>query len=139
MRISDWSSDVCSSDLQAVTNTVSALADYFNERFQLYGRKIEIVFYDGRGSNVNELLGKGREQAVADAIQVSEEIGAFADLSATSEPYAGALAERGVIGFGTPYLSRTWHEQRAPFAWSLATDGSIVSEFRSEEHTSELQ
>jgi hypothetical protein len=116
----------------SVTRTVQALADYFNQRFQFYGRKIEIAFYDGRGSNTNELLGKGREQAVADAIQVAEEIGAFADLSATSEPYAGALAERGVIGFGTPYLSRGWHEQRAPFAWSLATDGSIVSEFAAE-------
>ena len=116
----------------SVTRTVSALAEYFNERFQFYGRKIKIVFYDGRGSNTNELLGKGREQAVADAIQVAEEIGAFADLSATSEPYAGALAERKVIGFGTPYLSRKWHEDRAPYAWSIATDGSIVSEFASE-------
>jgi hypothetical protein len=116
----------------SVTRTVGALADYFNERFQFYGRKIEIVFYDGRGSNTNELLGKGREQAVADAIQVAEEIGAFADLSATSEPYAGALADRGVIGFGTPYLSRKWHEDHAPFAWSIATDGSIVSEFAAE-------
>ncbi len=116
----------------AVVRTVQALAEYFNQRFQFYGRKIEIVPYDGKGSNTNELLGKGREQAVADAIVVAEEIGAFADLSATSEPYAGALAERGVIGFGTPYLSRNWHEQRAPFAWSLATDGSIVSEFAAE-------
>jgi hypothetical protein len=63
---------------------------------------------------------------------VAEEIGAFADLSATSEPYAGALAKRKVIGFGTPYLSRAWHEQRAPYAWSLATDGSIVSELAGE-------
>ncbi len=79
----------------AVVRTVQALADYFNERFQFYGRKIEIVPYDGKGSNTNELLGKGREQAVADAIKVADEIGAFADLSATSEPYAGALADRG--------------------------------------------
>ena len=121
-----------SDSADSVTRTVQALADYFNQRFQLYGRKIEIVFYNGRGSNTNELLGKGREQAVADAIQVAEEIGAFADLSATSEPYAGALAERGVIGFGTPYLSRKWHEDHAPYAWSIATDGSIVSEFAAE-------
>ena len=116
----------------SVTRTVSALADYFNERFQFYGRKIKIVFYDGKGSNTNELLGKGREQAVADAIKVADEIGAFADLSATSEPYAGALADRKVIGFGTPYLSRKWHEDHAPYAWSIATDGSIVSEFAAE-------
>jgi hypothetical protein len=117
---------------QTVTKTVTALADYFNKRFQFYGRKIEIVFYDGQGSNTNELLGKGRDKAEADAIKVAEEIGAFADLSATSEPYAGALAKRGVIGFGTPYLSRAWHEARAPVAWSLATDGSIVSELAAE-------
>jgi hypothetical protein len=116
----------------SVTRTVSALADYFNQRFQFYGRKIKIVFYDGKGSNTNELLGKGREQAVADAIKVADEIGAFADLSATSEPYAGALADRKVIGFGTPYLSRKWHEDHAPYAWSIATDGSIVSEFAAE-------
>ena len=115
-----------------ITKTVEAMADYFNERFQLYGRQIEIVFYDGQGSNTTELLGGGRDKAEADAIRVAEEIGAFADLSATSEPYAGALAKRGVIGFGTPYLSRAWHEQRAPFAWSLATDGSIVSELAAE-------
>jgi hypothetical protein len=116
----------------SVTRTVQALADYFNQRFQFYGRKIKIEFYDGKGSNTNELLGKGREQAVADAIKVADEIGAFADLSATSEPYAGALADRKVIGFGTPYLSRKWHEDHAPYAWSIATDGSIVSEFAAE-------
>lgn len=116
----------------AINRTVGALADYFNQRFQFYDRKIKIVFYNGRGSNTNELLGKGREQAVADAIQVSEEIGAFADLSATSEPYSGALSDRGVLAFGDPYLSRAWHEKHAPYAWSLATDGSLVSEFAAE-------
>ena len=116
----------------SINRTVAALADYFNQRFQFYGRKIKIVFYNGRGSNTNELLGKGREQAVADAIQVSDEIGAFADLSSTSEPYAGALSDRGVLAFGDPYLSRTWHEKHAPYAWSLATDGSLVSEFAAE-------
>jgi hypothetical protein len=116
----------------SITKTVSALADYFNDRFQFYGRKIKMEFYDGQGSNTTELLGGGRDKAEADAIKVAEEIGAFADLSATSEPYAGALAKRKVIGFGTPYLSRAWHEQRAPYGWSLATDGSIVSEFAGE-------
>jgi hypothetical protein len=111
-----------------ITKTVSALADYFNQRFQFYGRKLKVVFYDGVGSNVNELLGQGRDKATADAIRVAQEIGAFADLSGTSEPYAGALADRKVMAFGDPYLSRAWHERHAPYAWSIATDGSIVSE-----------
>jgi hypothetical protein len=117
---------------QTIQNTISAFAEYFNQRFEFYGRQIQIQFYDGQGSNTNELLGKGRDRAEADATRVAEEIGSFADLSATSEPYAGALAARGVIGFGTPYLSREWHEQRAPFAWSLATDGTLVSELAAE-------
>lgn len=116
----------------SIKRTVAGLADYFNQRFQFYGRKMKIEFYNGQGSNTTELLGGGRDKAQADAIKVAQEIGAFADLSATSEPYAGALAERKVIGFGTPYLSRAWHEQRAPYAWSLATDGSIVSEMAGE-------
>ncbi|MER3452482.1 MAG: hypothetical protein C4321_08380, partial [Chloroflexota bacterium] len=117
---------------ETIRKTVTALAEYFNARFQFYGRKLSIVFYDGKGSNTTELLGGGRDKAEADAITVADQIGAFADLSATSEPYANALARRGVIGFGTPYLSRAWHEQRAPFAWSLATDGTLVSELAAE-------
>jgi hypothetical protein len=117
---------------QTIQNTITAFAEYFNQRFEFFGREIKIQFYEGQGSNTNELLGKGRDRAEADATRVAEEIGSFADLSATSEPYAGALANRGVIGFGTPYLSREWHEQRAPFAWSLATDGTLVSELAAE-------
>ena len=117
---------------ETIQNTITAFAEYFSQRFEFYGREIEIVFYDGQGSNTNELLGKGRDKAEADAVKVAEELGTFADLSATSEPYADALADRGVIGFGTPYLSRDWHEARAPFAWSLATDGTRVSELAAE-------
>ncbi len=117
---------------QTIQNTISAFADYFNQRFQFYGRKMKIAFYNGQGSNTNELLGKGRDKAEADAVKVAEEIGSFADLSGTSEPYADALADRHVIAFGTPYLSRQWHEERAPYAWSLATDGTLVSELAAE-------
>ena len=124
---------------ETVENTVRAMAEYFNTNFQFYGREIDIQFYDGKGSNTTELLGGGRDKAVADAITVAEQIGAFADLSATSEPYADALADRGVIGFGTPYLSRQWHEQRAPFAWSLAVDGTRVSELAAEYNVKKLQ
>ncbi len=117
---------------EAVSRTVDALADYFNAKFQFYGRKIQIVPYNGRGSTVNELLGQGRELAVADAIQAAEELKSFADISGVTEPYAGALADRKVIALGTPYLSRVWHEEHAPYAWSILTDGSIVSELAGE-------
>jgi hypothetical protein len=107
--------------------TVLALAQYFNAHFQMYGRKIKIVFYNGQGSLSNELLGTGQAAAEADATNVAQQIHAFADLSAESEPYADALAKQGVMAFGDPYMSRDWHQQHAPYTWSIATDGTDVA------------
>ena len=115
-----------------IKRTVSALAEYFNKRFQFYGRKIVIDFYNGVGSNTNELLGKGRDKAEADAETVASQLKAFADLSATSEPYADALFRRKVMGFGDPYLSTNWHQQHAPYIWSLAVEGTKVAKLAAE-------
>jgi hypothetical protein len=109
-----------------IRRTVSALADYFNKRYQFYGRKIVIDYYNGKGSNTTELLGGGQEKATADADTVKD-MGSFADLSATSEPYADALAKRSIVGFGDPYLSQPWHDQHRPYIWSIATDGTLVA------------
>ena len=117
---------------QDVQRTISALADYFNSHYQFYGRKIVIDYYNGQGSNTNELLGQGQDKAEADATHVAKEIKAFADLSATSEPYADALARYGVLGFGDPYLSRNWHVQHRPYIWSIAVDGTKVASFAAE-------
>ena len=106
--------------------TVQALADYFNAHFQFYGRKIAVHFYNGQGSLANELLGTGQAQAEADALTVKS-MKAFADLSAESEPYADALTKQGIMAFGDPYLSENWHTQHAPYAWSVATDGTDVA------------
>jgi len=111
-----------------VKRTISALAEYFNSRMQFYGRKLSIKFYDGKGSGVNELQGAGQAEAEADAITSADEIGAFAEINAGSAPFADALARKGVVAFGTPYLSRKWHVDRRPYNWSVATDCSIIVE-----------
>ena len=51
-----------------IKNTVVALAEYFNKRYQFYGRKIVIKFYNGVGSNTTELLGGGRDKAEAETV-----------------------------------------------------------------------
>ena len=116
---------------ETIRNTVVALAEFFSKRYQFYGRKLQIQFYNGVGSNTTELLGGGRDKAEADAEQVKS-MGAFADLSATSEPYADALVRRGVMAFGDPYLSTPWHDRHAPYAWSLAVDGTTVAKLAAE-------
>ena len=111
-----------------VRRTIGALAQYFNERMQFYGRQMRVEFYPGRGSGVAELQGAGQAEAEADAVTVADEIGAFAELNGGSAPFADALARKQVLAFGTPYLSRNWHVDRAPYNWSVATDCSIIVE-----------
>lgn len=108
--------------------TVSGLIDYFNANFQMYGRQIELEIYDGAGAITSELVGGGREAASTDGLKAAVEIGAFADVSATSQPYAEALAANQTIAFGPPYLSREWFGEHRPYAWSLASDCSLVGE-----------
>ena len=116
---------------ETIRNTVSALAEYFSKRYQFYGRKIVIDFYNGVGSNTTELLGGGRDKAEADA-ETAKGLGVFADMSATSEPYADSLARRNILGFGDPYMSTPWHDRHAPYIWSLAVDGTTVAKLAAE-------
>jgi hypothetical protein len=111
-----------------IKRTITAFQTYFNKYFQFYGRKIKIAYYNGKGSGTDELLGGGQAEAQADAINVAQTIKAFAELNGTSAPFADALARQKVLAFGTPYLSRKWHNERRPWVWSIATDCSIVAE-----------
>ena len=111
-----------------IKRTISAFVDYFNSHFQFYGRKIKMVYYDGKGSSTTELLGGGQAEAQADAINAAQNIKAFAEINGATAPFADALARQKVLAFGTPYLSAKWHLDHHPWNWSIATDCSIVAE-----------
>ncbi len=113
---------------ESIRNTIVALADYFNTRFQFWGRKIKIKFYKGQGAAFSEFLGGGKEKALADAAKAAKEVKAFADISGITIPYADALAQQKVVNIGSPYPSRRWYERRRPFSWSIFTDGTAVVE-----------
>jgi hypothetical protein len=121
-----------------IQRTIEGLADYFNTHFQFYGRKIKFDFYKGQGSQTNELLGGGQQEASDDALKVATSIKAFADMSATTEPYSDSLSRDKVVNFGVPYMSQQWLEQRAPYAWSIATDCTGVSDAAAEIATRQL-
>lgn len=117
--------DETAEDLQ---RTMLGLVEYFNENFQFYGRDIDLEIYQGTGTMAAELTGGGQEAARNDGLKAGVEIGAFADVSATSQPYAEALAQQETVGFGAPYMSRRWFTERRPFAWSFVSDCSDVAE-----------
>ena len=124
----DISGEAVNDSPDAYTNTATALAEYFSTRFQMYGRRIKLVFYRGEGTGASELLGGGKEKALSDAVRASKELGAFADISAITIPYADALAQQHVVNIGSPYPSREWFVTRRPYSWSLFPDGTNVVE-----------
>jgi len=108
--------------------TISGLFDYFNTRFQLYGRRLEPFFWEGKGDIAAEAQGAGQEGAEADGVKVADEIKPFAELLALTNPYADALARRQVMNFGALYMPREWYAARRPYSWSSTPDCTFVME-----------
>jgi hypothetical protein len=108
--------------------TAVGLVDYFNENFEFYGRRLELVPYFGRGQIAEELTGGGRDNATNDAVRVAQDIGAFADVTALSRPYAEALSDREVVNIGAPFMPREWFTDNAPYAWSSLPSCTIGAE-----------
>ena len=111
-----------------VQRTIEALVQYFNERFEFYGREMRVEFYEGQGGGLDETMGRGHEEAQADALTVAEEIGAFAELNGGTEPFGDALATNGVIAMGALHFSEEWHVDRRPYTWSGLTECSTVAQ-----------
>ena len=59
---------------------------------------------------------------------MAEEIKAFAELNGFTAPFGDALARRGVVSFGAPYMSAEWLAARRPYIWSPATDCTFIQE-----------
>jgi hypothetical protein len=109
-------------DKAATERTFNTLLAYFNKTYQLYGRKVKIVKYTGRGDQQKEIGGGGQEAANADALKVGQEIKAFGDLSATTQPYLDALVRQKVLAFGGLHLPASYYQSKAPYAWGQLID-----------------
>jgi hypothetical protein len=117
---------------EEIENTAQALVEYFNNNYQFYGRHLELDGYSGIGTLLSEFTGSGLDAANTDAVKVADEMGAFADVTALTQPYAEALARNQVVNIGAPYMSREWYQQRRPYSWSNFPDCTAVSEMSAE-------
>src|SRR3546814_8517876 len=114
MRISDWSSDVCSSDLAAGKAAIAALPGAWETRIRLR-----------RGSTGARAL----ELIVSQPILTAKVLAAELDVSFQAASSAlNALARAGIL------RERTGHGRDRLFAAE-----EVIAILRSEEHTSELQ
>jgi hypothetical protein len=89
--------------------------DFFNKNYELYGRKVVLRSYTGRGSFISEASGGGQAGAQADA-QTAKDMGAFASIDGFS-PFQAALADRKIIGIGAPYAPKSFYEQYSPYLY----------------------
>lgn len=104
--------------------------DYFNESYELYGRKVEIVEYESEfGNGTSELLGQGREGACQDATKIVEELHAFAVIGDVSQVFSECAAERELVVFqGGAYASEEWYSELHPYVWHLTMSCTAIAD-----------
>ena len=119
------------SNQQAVVEDINTLVAYFNEQFELHGRRVELESFEGQGDFLAEFQGKDAQGAQVDSARAAD-LGAFADVSFTTmtQPYAEALAASEIIAMSPVYLSDDWYADHAPFAYGAAWPvGDQMAEF----------
>lgn len=101
-----------------------AYVSLFNRTFDLYGRKVVLKPFDGKGDFLSELSGTGQAGAEADAA-TARSMGAFADVSDTifnTQPYNDALAAQHVISVGGMFASASQMRAEAPYEYFPGPD-----------------
>jgi hypothetical protein len=109
---------------QAAEDTLQAYINLFNKEYELYGRQVKLVTYNGQSDFIKENIGVDTQAADADAINVASNIKAFADLSLidSTQVYDGFLAQHHVIGFNLGFLPQSWYQTEAPYSYSPGPD-----------------
>jgi hypothetical protein len=103
------------------TQTFNTYVKLFNNSFELYGRHVVIVPFNGKGNELSELQGQGLEQAQQDAL-TAKSLHAFADISllSSTQIYDQYLADEKIIAIGGLLQPQYWFQQYAPYEFSPA-------------------
>jgi hypothetical protein len=107
---------------QQVLSDLQTYVNFFNTKFELYGRHVDIKTFAGQGDWVAELQNQNLGAAQADAVTAHDK-GAFADISqaidVSTEPYVQDLAAEGVISVGGVVASQPFLERNAPYVYTV--------------------
>ncbi len=101
-------------------STMQAYINVFNKYFELYGRKVKLVAYNGTSDFLQEDLTGNNAKAQADAINVANNIHAFADLSMidSTSIYDQYLADNKVVAFNLGFLPNSYYQTYSPYVYS---------------------
>jgi hypothetical protein len=122
-------------DVKKEEATQQAYVDFFQSHYEMYGRKVKLVFVKGSGGDDDDNAAK------ADAIKVATQIHAFASFGgpAMTSAYADELAARHVMCLADCLLAQPqkFVDDRAPYIWptepSFEQDSVHWTEFISKE------
>jgi hypothetical protein len=99
--------------------TMRGLVDYYTTYYELYGRKVNLVHFEGTGNATDEIAAR------ADAALIAEEYDPFVVLGgpALTSAFADELAANEIMCIScTPAQTADWYVERDPYVWGL--DGS---------------
>ena len=97
-------------------DTMQGLVDYYEQYYEMYGRKVNLVTYEGTGIATDEVAAR------ADAVAIAEQYQPFAVLGgpALTSAFADELAARNILCVGcTPSQPDQFYADRDPYVWSL--------------------
>jgi hypothetical protein len=120
------------------------LTNYFNKTFELYGRQVKIVDFNGQGNSTQEAQSQGQAAACADADAVATTVHAFGDINygaamQESGPFSACAARYHVyVPIGAPYFSDTNFQKWDPYVWNLTMNCSLISREEAEAIGKEL-
>jgi len=101
---------------------------WFNSKFDLYGRKVQIVKFNGQGNSTDEATGKGQAAACADADALANTVHAFGVISYPgwfyeSAPFSECAARYHLwVPLGGAYYPESWYQQQHPYVWGGIPD-----------------
>jgi hypothetical protein len=99
------------------------LVGWFNKNYELYGRKVQLVKYNGRGNSIDEAQNKGQEGACADATTVATSVRAFAAVQHGFTEESGVFTDCAVrqhrmfMPLTAPYFPEHVFQKWHPYAW----------------------
>lgn len=112
---------------------LSTFVNYFNQKFQLYGRHVVVKTFTGQGDWIQEYQGQDQAGAQADAV-TARDLGAFADVSTpligSTPTYDKELAQQHVISIGGAAASRAVEQQYAPYIYSVVPASEDYANFQ---------
>ena len=120
-RPSDWDStaqNLGQPSFASLEHDTRVLVDFFNGQYELYGRKVVVKTFNGRGSFFGESANTGQDIAESDA-QTAYDLGAFADgFPLATGTYANAEAGRHIVHFA-PANSEAAYKANAPYRFGF--------------------